>query len=85
MQRFRSTAWGEQTMLKIVDKFLDQLRTRLSERNIKLVVSSAARADLARRGYDPRFGARPLARLIQMEVSDAIAQEILFGALAVRW
>ena len=41
---------GEQTMLKIVDKFLDQLRSRLSERNIKLVVSSAARADLARRG-----------------------------------
>ena len=72
---------GEQTMLKIVDKFLDQLRSRLSERNIKLVVSSAARADLARRGFDPRFGARPLARLIQIEVSDAIAQEILFGAL----
>jgi ATP-dependent Clp protease ATP-binding subunit ClpA len=72
---------GEQTMLKIVDKFLDQLRDRLSERHIKLVVSSAARADLARRGYDPRFGARPLARLIQIDVSDAIAQEILFGAL----
>jgi len=72
---------GEQTMLKIVDKFLDQLGDRLSERNIKLVVSSAARADLARRGYDPRFGARPLGRLIQIEVSDAIAQEILFGAL----
>ena len=45
------------------------------------MVSSAARADLARRGFDPRFGARPLARLIQIEVSDAIAQEILFGAL----
>ncbi|ABA89499.1 ATP-dependent Clp protease, ATP-binding subunit ClpA [Syntrophotalea carbinolica DSM 2380] len=72
---------GEQTMLKIVDKFLDQLRERLAERQITLVVSSAARADLARRGYDPRFGARPLSRLIQAEVSDVIAQEILFGAL----
>jgi ATP-dependent Clp protease ATP-binding subunit ClpA len=72
---------GKETMLKIVDKFIGQLRERLSDRQVKLVISNAARADLARRGYDPRFGARPLSRLIQTEISDAIAQEILFGAL----
>jgi ATP-dependent Clp protease ATP-binding subunit ClpA len=72
---------GKETMLKIVDKFLDEVRGRLSERGIKLVISSAARSDLAHRGFDPRFGARPLARLIQTEVSDVIAGEILFGAL----
>jgi ATP-dependent Clp protease ATP-binding subunit ClpA len=74
-------ALSETTMLRVVDKFLDQLRTRLTERGVVLAVSAAARAYLARRGHDPRFGARPLARLIQAEISDPIAQEMLFGAL----
>jgi ATP-dependent Clp protease ATP-binding subunit ClpA len=68
-------------MLKIVDKFIEELRSRLTERRVKLALSPAARSDLARRGYDPRFGARPLARLIQAEIGDTIAQEILFGEL----
>ncbi|APG24023.1 MULTISPECIES: ATP-dependent Clp protease ATP-binding subunit ClpA [Syntrophotalea] len=72
---------GEDTMLKIVDKFIEELRSRLTERRVKLALSPAARSDLARRGYDPRFGARPLARLIQAEIGDTIAQEILFGEL----
>jgi ATP-dependent Clp protease ATP-binding subunit ClpA len=72
---------GEDTMLKIVDKFIEELRSRLTERRVKLALSPAARSDLAHRGYDPRFGARPLARLIQAEIGDTIAQEILFGEL----
>ena len=47
-----------------------------------LKVSAAARADLARRGYDPVYGARPLARLIQTAISDVLAGELLFGRLS---
>ncbi len=72
---------GEETMLRIVDKFIGELRQRLVEQKVTLKLSSAARSLLARRGYDPVYGARPLARLIQSEVSDAIAHEVLFGRL----
>ncbi len=68
-------------MTRVVDKFLDELRLQLADKKVRLLVSAAARADLARRGHDPRFGARPLGRLLQSEVSDVIAGEILFGAL----
>jgi len=71
----------ETVMLQVVDKFLRQLAAQLAERRIKINVSAAARKDLARRGYDPFFGARPLARLIQTEINDPLAEKILFGAL----
>ncbi len=74
-------ALDEAVMERVVDKFLGELRTQLAEKEVRLLVSPAARADLARRGYDPLFGARPLGRLLQNEVSDVIAGEILFGAL----
>jgi ATP-dependent Clp protease ATP-binding subunit ClpA len=72
----------EEVMLKVVGKFLVELQSRLTERNVNLNVSLAARKVLARRGYDPAFGARPLARLIETEISDPLASAILFGALA---
>ncbi|AMV73188.1 ATP-dependent Clp protease ATP-binding subunit ClpA [Desulfuromonas carbonis] len=68
-------------MVRVVDKFLDELRVQLVDKKVRLLVSAAARTELARRGHDPRFGARPLGRLLQSEVSDVIAGEILFGAL----
>ena len=71
----------EAVMERVVDKFLGELRTQLADKRVRLQVSGAARADLARRGYDPLFGARPLGRLLQSEVSDVIAGEILFGVL----
>jgi ATP-dependent Clp protease ATP-binding subunit ClpA len=71
----------EKVMLQVVGKFLDRLRHALSEKGVVLHVSSAARSNLARRGYDPLFGARPLARLIESELNDEIASEILFGRL----
>ena len=74
-------ALDEAVMERVVDKFLGELRTQLADKRVRLQVSGAARADLARRGYDPLFGARPLGRLLQSEVSDVIAGEILFGAL----
>jgi len=71
----------EKVMVKVVDKFIAELQERLQEREVTLALSSSARQLLARRGYDPAFGARPLARLIQTEVSDVIASEVLFGEL----
>jgi ATP-dependent Clp protease ATP-binding subunit ClpA len=74
-------ALSETVMLKVVDKFLARLRDSLAEKEVTLQVSPAARRSLARRGYDPIYGARPLARLIESEFSDAIASELLFGQL----
>lgn len=71
----------EKTMLQVVDKFLSELSGQLAEKENRLTVSPAARKELARRGYDPTFGARPLARLVQAEISDPLAEEILFGRL----
>lgn len=69
------------TMLLVVDKFLGELRERLAEKMVILRTSVGARAELARRGYDPIYGARPLGRLIETEISDVVAGEILFGRL----
>jgi len=68
-------------MEKIVDKFIRELEEQLSEKRIRLELSPPARLWLAERGYDSAFGARPLARLIQAEIKDVLADEILFGRL----
>ena len=68
-------------MLRVVDKFLRELAAQLREKKVELDASEAARAWLAEAGFDPDFGARPLARVIQTEVSDKLADELLFGAL----
>lgn len=74
-------ALDETIMLQVVDKFLRELATQLVDQDIVIKVSPAARKDLAKRGYDPLFGARPLGRLIQTELSDPLAEKILFGEL----
>ncbi len=68
-------------MEKVVDKFLAELSTQLSERNVELEVALAARQELATRGHDPDFGARPLARLIQDEIKRKLVESLLFGEL----
>ncbi len=73
---------SESVMLRIVDKFVLELSDRLADQQVNLRLSAPARALLARRGFDPLYGARPLARLIQSEIGDVIANEILFGRLA---
>jgi ATP-dependent Clp protease ATP-binding subunit ClpA len=65
----------------VVDKFLDELRARLAVNKVTLEVSSEAKRWLADRGYDHRFGARPLGRLIENEISRVLADEVLFGKL----
>ncbi len=72
----------QRVMELIVDKLMGELSGQLEPRGIFLEVTDAARAWLAREGYDEVFGARPLARLIQRVVREPLADEILFGALA---
>jgi len=70
------------TMERVVDKFLGELSDRLKPQKVTLEVSAAARKWLAEKGYDTRFGARPLSRLIENEISRQLADEVLFGRLA---
>jgi len=76
---FRSL--DEDVMTRVVDKFIRQLQASLQERKVILHLTDGARRDLAQRGYDPVFGARPLGRLIESEIGNILADEILFGRL----
>ena len=67
---------------KVVEKFVTQLEAQLGERNVEIELSEAAKDWLAKKGYDPQFGARPLGRIIQEHVKKALAEELLFGKLA---
>jgi ATP-dependent Clp protease ATP-binding subunit ClpA len=69
-------------MGQIVDKFITELGTQLAERKVKIELSPAARAYLAKKGYDPMNGARPLGRVIQDEIKRPLTDEMLFGKLA---
>jgi ATP-dependent Clp protease ATP-binding subunit ClpB len=75
--RFRPL--GRDDLAAIVDIQLEALRKRLEARRLGLVVTPAARALLAERGYDPAFGARPLRRVIQRELGDPLALALLEG------
>mgnify|MGYP001562363214 CR=1 FL=1 len=74
-------ALTEPQLAKIVEIQLGRLRDRLDERRITLVLTPAATADLARRGYDPVYGARPVKRLIQQEVETPIARLLVKSEL----
>jgi ATP-dependent Clp protease ATP-binding subunit ClpA len=68
-------------METIVEKFILQLEAQLAERRVAITLQPEARQWLAEKGYDPVYGARPLARVIQTEVRDRLTDEILFGRL----
>src|SRR5262249_23766637 len=74
-------ALSPETMGSIVDKFMKELGGQLTERKVTLDFTAAARAYLSEKGYDPDFGARPLARVIQDEVKQPLGEELLFGKL----
>jgi ATP-dependent Clp protease ATP-binding subunit ClpB len=69
----------ERHIEQIVGLLVQKLEERLAERNLKLSLTDAARAHVARVGYDPDFGARPLRRVLQREVADPIALKLLSG------
>jgi ATP-dependent Clp protease ATP-binding subunit ClpA len=73
---------GTDVMGKVVDKFVKEVEGQLAERKVKIELDAAARAWLAKKGYDPDFGARPMARTIQVELKDRIVDDLLFGALS---
>ena len=68
-------------MGRVVDKFVRELEDQLREKKVRFTLTDAARGWLAEKGFDPLFGARPLSRVIQTEIKDKIADEILFGSL----
>ncbi len=69
------------TVVRVVDKFIAQLEAQLTEKNVALQLSDEAREWLAKKGYDPAMGARPLSRVIQEHVKRPLAEELLFGEL----
>ncbi|BAS15855.1 chaperone protein ClpB [Arthrobacter sp. Hiyo8] len=69
-------------LARIVELHVDELTKRLHDRRLTLEVSDGARAWLAMSGYDPAYGARPLRRLVQREIGDRLAREILAGQIA---
>jgi len=66
----------------VVDKFVDQLAAQLADKRVSIELDEAAKAWLAERGYDPLYGARPLARVIEEHMKKPLADELLFGRLA---
>jgi len=70
------------TISNVVDKFIIQLEAQLEEKKVNLLVDEAAREWLAAKGYDPKMGARPMARVIQEHIKKPLAEDILFGRLA---
>jgi ATP-dependent Clp protease ATP-binding subunit ClpA len=74
-------ALDEQIILRVVDKFLLQLETQLAEKKVEVTFTDKLRKHLAKKGFDPLMGARPMQRLIQDTIRRALADELLFGRL----
>ena len=70
-----------ETVRKVVDKFIMQLEAQLADRGVSISLTDAARDWLAERGYEPAYGARPLARVVQEHVKKPLSEELLFGRL----
>jgi ATP-dependent Clp protease ATP-binding subunit ClpA len=74
-------ALDENIILRVVDKFLLQLETQLAEKKVEVTFTDKLRKHLAKKGFDPLMGARPMQRLIQDTIRRALADELLFGRL----
>ncbi len=69
------------TIERVVDKLLVEVETQLEQKGVSLSVDEAAREWIARKGYDPKMGARPMARVIQEHIKRPLAEDLLFGKL----
>jgi ATP-dependent Clp protease ATP-binding subunit ClpA len=74
-------ALNEEIIMRVVDKFLLQLESQLSEKKVEVTFTDGLRKLLAKKGFDPLMGARPMQRLIQDTIRRALADELLFGSL----
>jgi ATP-dependent Clp protease ATP-binding subunit ClpA len=85
--RNRLDAWiafealSPESIRLVVDKFINELRDQLADKNVTLELTEAGRAWLAVKGFDKSNGARPMARLIQSKIKEPLANEVLFGSL----
>ena len=71
-----------ETIASVVDKFIFELEAQLAEKKVALIVEPDAKVWIAEKGYDPKMGARPMARVIQNYIKKPLANELLFGELA---
>jgi ATP-dependent Clp protease ATP-binding subunit ClpA len=74
-------ALDEPTIQRVVDKLLVEVEAQLEQKGVALHIAEEARAWIAKRGYDPKMGARPMARVIQEYIKRPLAEELLFGRL----
>ncbi len=74
-------ALDTKVILNVVDKFLIELESQLEAKKVSMTITDQARRLLAEKGYDPKMGARPMARVIQDEIKQVLADELLFGGL----
>ena len=72
---------GHDVIRLVVDKFVMQLEAQLADRNVEIELTNSALDWLAERGYDEKFGARPLGRVVQEYIKKPLADELLFGGL----
>jgi ATP-dependent Clp protease ATP-binding subunit ClpA len=72
---------NREIMLQVVDKYLKEINQQMAGRKITITLTPATRAWLAEKGFDPKLGARPLARVMQKEIKDPLTEEVLFGRL----
>ena len=72
---------SEDLIVKIVDKNIEELNAQLKDKKVKVELDESAKSFLAQKGYDPDYGARPLARVVQSELKDKLVDELLFGKL----
>ncbi len=76
------SALPPEVVARVVDKFIIELESQLDDRGVMIELTDGARDWLAKKGYDEKFGARPLARVIQEKIKKPLAEELLFGKLA---
>jgi ATP-dependent Clp protease ATP-binding subunit ClpA len=69
------------TVIRVVDKLVVELEAQLEEKNVTITLDDDARHWIAKRGYDPKMGARPMARIIREHIRRPLAEELLFGKL----
>ena len=70
------------TIERVVDKLVVEVEMQLEQKGVTLTLDDAARRWIAEKGYDPKMGARPMARIIQEHIKRPLAEELLFGRLA---
>ena len=72
---------SKDSIMMVVDKFIDELQERLNSKKVKITLTKRAKEALAKKGYSPKYGARPLARVIEENIVEPLSDEILFGEL----